>query len=110
MDDFDFVNKRYTACEAGAVRRLDAQRETSAKVGDDYLRTRIDILMEHAAASHAAAALAAARAAYVYAILDMPAGPTRRAQMLVDLLDVVEQTPDEDPLIAALAAYDEVRP
>jgi hypothetical protein len=46
-------------------------------------------------------------------ILDMPAGPKRRAeirQMLVDLLDVVEQTPDEDPLIAALEAYDGSRP
>lgn len=51
-----------------------------------------------------------ARSAYVCMILDMPAGPTRRSeirQMLVDLLDVVEQSPDEDPLIAALKAYDE---
>jgi hypothetical protein len=56
---------------------------------------------------------AGARAAYVCMILDMPAGPKRRAeirQMLVDLLDVVEQTPDEDPLIAALEAYDGSRP
>jgi len=48
--------------------------------------------------------------AYVQAVLDMPAGPARRAeirQLLVDLLDVVEQSADERPLIAALKAYDE---
>ena len=46
---------------------------------------------------------------YAGAILMMPVGPERRAeirQMLVDLLDVVEQTPEEDPLVAALEAYD----
>src|SRR5678815_273534 len=48
---------------------------------------------------------------YASAILMMDEGADRRAeirQMLVDLLDVVEQSPDEAPLIAALAAYDEV--
>ncbi len=52
---------------------------------------------------------AGARAAYACMILDMPAGPARRAevrQMLIDLLDVTEQSPDEAPLIAALEAYD----
>ena len=56
---------------------------------------------------------AGARVAYVYMILDMSAGLKRRAeirQMLVDLIDVVEQSPEEEPLIAALAAYDGVKP
>ncbi len=51
------------------------------------------------------------RCLYASAILDMPAGPARRAelrQMLVDMLDVVEQSTDEAPLIAALKAYDDV--
>lgn len=46
---------------------------------------------------------------YASAILMMPSGAKRRAevcQMLVDLLDVVEQSPDEEPLIAALSAFD----
>lgn len=46
---------------------------------------------------------------YASAVLMMPSGPERCAelrQMLVDLLDVVEQSPDEAPLIAALAAFD----
>lgn len=48
--------------------------------------------------------------AYLYtsAILFMPFSPARRAeirQLLVDLLDVVKQGPDEAPLIAALEAF-----
>jgi len=52
------------------------------------------------------------RSAYVEAVLEMSDSPERRAelrQMLVDLLDVVEQSGDESPLIAALKAFDEVR-
>ena len=49
--------------------------------------------------------------AYIDAMRDAREGAPRRAeirQVLIDLLDVVEQSPDEAPLVAALAAFNEV--
>jgi hypothetical protein len=53
----------------------------------------------------------AARSSWANAIMSMQSGPecTRELrQMLVDAMDVVEQEPDEKPLVAALAAFDRV--